>query len=85
MYDRSRVGLAVADSLYPGAEVSGPAVTERSMDQPTMRRLKVSSTTAQYTLPSRGRMLGVGRSPIIGSVDGGPIMGRLDLLGYLRV
>ena len=41
----------------PKALVTSAPVGRESIDQPTTRRLKVSSTTAQYTLPSR-----VGRS-----------------------
>ena len=37
----------------PNAEVTSPEVAELSIDQPTTRRLNTSSTTAQYTLPSR--------------------------------
>ena len=37
----------------PSAEVASPEVAELSIDQPTTRRLKMSSTTAQYTLTSR--------------------------------
>ena len=37
----------------PSALVDSAAVGEESMDQPTTRRLHTSSTTAQYTLPSR--------------------------------
>jgi len=33
--------------------VTSAAVGVASMDQPTIRREKVSSTTAQYSLPSR--------------------------------
>ena len=37
----------------PSAEVTRPEVRELSINQPTTRRLKTSSTTAQDTLPSR--------------------------------
>jgi hypothetical protein len=37
----------------PSAFTTRLAVCDESIDQPTTRRLKASSTTAQYTLPSR--------------------------------
>ena len=37
----------------PKALVTSAPVGRESIDQPTTRRLKVSSTTAQYTLPTR--------------------------------
>ena len=43
----SRLAMAI-----PRALVTSAAVWLVSMDQPTTRREKVSSTTAHYTLPS---------------------------------
>ena len=44
----SRVSMAM-----PSALVTRAALGEESIDQPTTRREKVSSTTQQETLPSR--------------------------------
>jgi hypothetical protein len=43
----SRLAMAI-----PSALVTSAAVWLESIDQPTTLREKVSSTTAQYTLPS---------------------------------
>ena len=46
------VGLRVSIAMLK-AFVTSAAVGAASMDQPTTRREHASSTTAQYTLPSR--------------------------------
>ena len=69
----------------PRAEVSGPAVAEWSMDQPTTRRLKCVEHDCAADLGVSGWMLGAGRSPTIGPADGGRSSPRPDLVGYLAV
>src|SRR4051794_39685497 len=54
MNDATAVGCRLSMAM-PNAFVTSAEVGDESMDHPTTRREYVSSTTAQYTLPSRVR------------------------------